>query len=66
MPIVMPNSLDIKEIAEAQASDDELQLKQLLQFSLKIKKFTLSETASNIYYDTSKEIKPYISGSLRR
>jgi len=51
MPIVMPNSLDIKKIAEAQASDDELQLKQLLQLSLKIKKFTLSETASNIYYD---------------
>ena len=66
MPIVMPNSLDIKKIAEAQASDDELQLKQLLQLSLKIKKFTLSETASNIYYDIWKEIKPYISGSLRR
>ena len=50
--VVMPTSLDMQEIAEAQASDDELQqLKQSTSTSLKLKKFTLSETASNIYCD---------------
>ena len=37
--IVMPTSLDMQEIAEAQASDDELQLKQSTSTSLKLKKF---------------------------
>ena len=66
--IVMPTSLDMQEIAEAQASDDELQqLKQSTSTSLKLKKFTLSETASNIYCDTSEEeIRPYIPRPLRR
>ena len=64
----MPTSLDMQEIAEAQASDDELQqLKQSTSTSLKLKKFTLSETASSIYCDTSEqEIRPYIPGPLRR
>ncbi|XP_011059853.1 PREDICTED: uncharacterized protein LOC105149263 [Acromyrmex echinatior] len=66
--IVMPTSLDVQEIAEAQASDDELQqLKQSTSTSLKLKKFILSETASNIYWDTSEqEIRPYLPGPLRR
>ncbi|XP_011053051.1 PREDICTED: uncharacterized protein LOC105145295 [Acromyrmex echinatior] len=66
--VVMPTSLDMQEIAEAQASDDELQqLKQSTSTSLKLKKFTLSETTSNIYCDTSEEeTRPYILGSLRR
>ncbi|KAG5328076.1 PDCD5 protein, partial [Acromyrmex charruanus] len=65
--IVMPTSLDMQEIAEAQTSDDELQqLKQSTSTSLKLKKFTLSETASNIYCDTSEEeIRPYIPGPLQ-
>jgi len=64
--IVMPTSLDMQEIAEAQASDDKLQqLKQ--STSLKLKKFTLSEIACNIYCDTSEEeIRSYIPRSLRR
>ena len=38
--IVMPTSFDMQEIAEAQASDDELQqLKQSTSTSLKLKKF---------------------------
>ena len=58
--IVMPTSLDMQEIAEALASDDELQqLKQSSSMSLKLKKFALLETASNIYCDTSEEeIRP--------
>ena len=54
--IVMPTSLDMQEIAEAQASDDELQqLKQSTSTSLKLKKFTLSETTSNIYCTLQKK-----------
>jgi len=62
------SSFDMQKIAEAQVSDDELQqLKQSTSMSLKLKKFTLSETASNIYCDTSEEeIRSYILGSLRR
>jgi len=52
----MPTSLDMQEIAKVQASDDELQqLKQSTSTSLKLKKFTLSETTFNIYCDTSEE-----------
>ncbi|KAG5324085.1 POL4 protein, partial [Pseudoatta argentina] len=49
-------------------SDDELQqLKQSTSTSLKLKKFTLSETASSIHCDISEEdIRPYIPASLRR
>ncbi|KAG5310246.1 POL4 protein, partial [Pseudoatta argentina] len=42
--IVMPTSFDMQEIAEAQASNDELQLKQSTSTSLKLKKFILSES----------------------
>ncbi|KAG5333595.1 SETMR methyltransferase, partial [Acromyrmex heyeri] len=56
------------ETKEQSKQDDELQqLKQSTSTSLKFKNFTLSETASNIYCDTSEEeIKPYIPGPLRR
>ncbi|XP_018396122.1 PREDICTED: uncharacterized protein K02A2.6-like [Cyphomyrmex costatus] len=66
--IVMPTSLDMQEIAVAQVSDEELQqLKQSTSTFLKLKKFTLSETASIIYCDTSEEeVRPYIPGPLRR
>jgi len=64
--IVILISFDMQEIAEA--SNDELQQpKQFTSTSLKLKKFILSETASSIYCDTSKEeIRPYIPESLRR
>jgi len=58
---MMPISFDMQEIAEAKASDDKLQ--QLKQFtSLKLQKFTLSETA----FMTLQKKRPYIPGSLQR
>jgi len=67
--IVMPISLDMQEIAKTQSTDKELQqLKQFTSTSLKLKKFTLLETASIIYCDISEgEIRLYnISISLRK
>ncbi|KMQ85927.1 pol polyprotein [Lasius niger] len=66
--IVMPTSIDMQEIAELQSTDEELQqLKLSTSTSLKLKKFTLSETAATIYCDTSGEdIRPYIPKLLRR
>ncbi|KMQ85929.1 pol polyprotein [Lasius niger] len=66
--IVMPTSIDMQEIAELQSTDEELQqLKLSTSTSLKLKKFTLSETAATIYCDTSgKDIRPYIPKLLRR
>jgi len=43
----------MQEIAEAQASDNELQ--QLKQLTFEVQKFTLSETPSNIYCDIPEE-----------
>jgi len=64
--IVMLTNLGMQEIAEAQASDDELQqLKQSMSMFLKLKKFTLSKTASNIYYDFRRRDQ-IIPGLLRK